>query len=80
MAPFYAVVQNLAGPDLRAFAAAIASLIINVIGLSAGPYLAGLLSDLLAPTVGIRSLGVSLNILNVTYVIGVGRQSPPMKE
>lgn len=71
VAPFYAVVQNLAGSDLRAFAAAIASLIINVIGLSAGPYLAGLLSDLLAPTFGIRSLGVSLNLLNVTYVIGV---------
>jgi MFS family permease len=71
VAPFYAVVQNLAGPELRAFAAAIASLIINVIGLSAGPYLAGLLSDVLAPTFGSRSLGVSLNMLNVTYVIGV---------
>ena len=46
-------------------------MIINVIGLSAGPYLAGFLSDLLAPTFGIRSLGVSLNILNLTYVIGV---------
>jgi len=71
VAPFYAAVQNLAGSDLRAFAAAIASMIINVIGLSAGPYLAGVLSDLLAPTFGIHSLGVSLNILNVTYVIGV---------
>ncbi len=71
VAPFYAVVQNLAGPQLRAFAAAVASLIINVIGLSAGPYLAGLLSDLLAPSFGIRSLGISLNILNVTFVIGV---------
>lgn len=70
VAPFYALVQNLAGPQLRAFAAAVASLIINVIGLSAGPYLAGLLSDLLAPSFGIRSLGISLNILNVTYVIG----------
>jgi MFS family permease len=71
VAPFYAAVQNLAGSDLRAFAAAIASMIINVIGLCAGPYLAGVLSDLLAPTFGIHSLGVSLNILNVTYVIGV---------
>lgn len=71
VAPFYAVVQNLAGPELRAFSAAIASLIINVIGLSAGPYLAGLFSDLLAPRFGIQSLGISLNILNVTFVIGV---------
>lgn len=71
VAPFYAVVQNLAGPDLRAFAAAVASLIINVVGLSAGPYVGGLLSDDLAPSFGAGSLGISMSLLTITYVIGV---------
>ncbi len=71
VAPFYAVVQNLAGPQLRALAAAVVSVISSVIGLSAGPYLAGVLSDLLVPRYGDRSLAVSLCLLNVTYVIGV---------
>lgn len=71
VAPLYAVVQNLAGSQLRALAAAVVSVIISVIGLSAGPYLAGLMSDLLIPYYGSRSLGISLCLLNVTYVIGI---------
>lgn len=71
IAPLYAVVQSLAGPQLRAFAAAVISVITSVIGLSAGPYVAGLLSDLLASHYGVRSLGISLCVLNVTYLIGV---------
>jgi len=71
VAPLYAVVQSLAGPDLRALAAAVASVITSVIGLSAGPYVAGLLSDLLAPRFGARSLGISLCLLNATYVMGI---------
>ena len=71
IAPMYAVVQSLAGPDLRALAAAVASVITSVIGLSAGPYVAGLLSDLLAPRFGVRSLGISLCLLNATYVMGI---------
>ena len=71
IAPMYAVVQSLAGPDLRALAAAVASVITSVVGLSAGPYVAGLLSDLLAPRFGARSLGISLCLLNATYVVGI---------
>ncbi len=71
VAPLYAVVQSLAGSNLRALAAAVASVITSVIGLSAGPYVAGLLSDLLAPRFGARSLGISLCLLNVTYVMGI---------
>lgn len=71
VAPMYAVVQSLAGPQLRALAAAVASVITSVIGLSAGPYVAGLMSDLLAPRYGTRSLGISLCLLNATYVIGI---------
>lgn len=71
VAPLYAVIQSLAGSNLRALAAAVASVITSVIGLSAGPYLAGLLSDLLAPRYGARSLGISLCLLNATYVMGI---------
>lgn len=71
VAPSYALVQSLAGPRQRAFAAAVFMLIVNVIGLSAGPYFGGLLSDLLSPLFGIHSLGIGLCVLNVTYVVGV---------
>lgn len=71
VAPSYALVQSLAGPQSRAFAAAVFMLIVNVVGLSAGPYLGGLLSDFLAPSFGARSLGLGLCVLNVTCVIGV---------
>ena len=50
--PYYALVQNLAPPQLRAFAAALFMFVLSVIGLGLGPLYLGFLSDLWAPKMG----------------------------
>lgn len=61
--PAYAAVQNLAGPQLRALAAAIFMMIINLFGVALGPVIPGVLSDVLAPHFGASSLMIGLCIL-----------------
>ena len=71
VAPSYAIVQNLAGPHMRAIAAAIFMMIVNIVGLGLGPYLTGVLSDYLTPTFGSRALAVSLCVITMTCAVGV---------
>lgn len=70
VAPSYALVQDLAGPYMRAIAAAIFMMIINIIGLGLGPYATGLLSDGLVAKFGESALAVSL--CAVTMTCGAG--------
>jgi MFS family permease len=70
-APSYALVQNLAGPQVRAIAAAIFMMIANIVGLGLGPYATGLLSDALKHRFGDSSLAISLCIVTATCGIGV---------
>ena len=58
--PTFALTQNLAPPRMRAQAAAILLLIINLIGLGMGPQFVGWLSDQLAPSYGNESIRYSL--------------------
>lgn len=58
--PTFALTQNLAPPRMRAQAAAILLLIINLIGLGFGPQFVGWLSDQLAASEGIESIRYSL--------------------
>jgi len=51
-----ATTHAIVGPRMRATASALLFLVINIIGLGAGPYTVGLVSDLLAPTLGSESL------------------------
>lgn len=51
-----ATTHALVGPRMRATASAILFLILNIIGLGAGPWVVGFLSDLLAPSMGAESL------------------------
>ena len=71
VAPSYALVQSLAGPALRAIAAAIFMMIVNIIGLGLGPFATGALSDHLTPRFGDSSLGLSLCAVSLTCLIGV---------
>ncbi|MFT4860977.1 MAG: putative MFS family arabinose efflux permease, partial [Pseudohongiellaceae bacterium] len=48
--------HGLVGLRMRATASAILFLILNIIGLGLGPFLVGMLSDYLAPTLGVDSL------------------------
>ena len=70
VAPAYAIVQNLAGSQIRAMAAAIFMMIVNIVGLGLGPYMTGLLSDALTTTWGERALAVSLCLVTMTCGIG----------
>src|SRR5690606_25116691 len=69
--PAYALVQNLAGPPLRALAAAVFMMIVNIVGLGLGPVVAGVLSDGLAPQFGGRSLMVALCVVSLTCLVAV---------
>lgn len=51
-----ATTHAIVGPRMRATASAVLFLILNIIGLGAGPYVVGVLSDLLAPSLGTESL------------------------
>ena len=51
-----ATTHAIVGPRMRATASAILFLIINIIGLGAGPWTVGFVSDLLAPSLGGESL------------------------
>jgi predicted MFS family arabinose efflux permease len=70
-APSYALVQNLAGPRMRAIAAAIFMMIVNIVGLGFGPYVTGLLSDALTPRFGAMALAVSLSAVTMTCALSV---------
>jgi len=67
LGPIYAVGQSLAPPHMRAFATAIILLFINVIGLTCGPFMVGLISDLLIEDFGALSLryAISFNFIGL---------------
>jgi MFS family permease len=67
--PAYALVQALAGAQLRALAAAVFMLIINIIGNGLGPTLTGLLSEQLRAALGPASLRASLCIMIMTCAL-----------
>jgi MFS family permease len=56
LGPTFAMTQALVPPRMRAQAAAVLLLILNLIGMGLGPQFVGLLSDLLAPRLGAESL------------------------
>jgi predicted MFS family arabinose efflux permease len=60
--PSYAATQNLVPPHMRALASAILLFFLNLIGLGAGPFVVGWLSDALAPTLGAESVRWALVI------------------
>ncbi|UZK70106.1 MFS transporter [Sphingomonas sp. S1-29] len=60
LGPTFALIQGLAPLRLRALWAAITLLVINLIGLGAGPTLVGVISDLLKPSFGEDSLRWSM--------------------
>ncbi|MDB5471505.1 MAG: hypothetical protein JWR84_3065 [Caulobacter sp.] len=61
--PVYPALQALAGPRMRAMSVALYLFLLNGVGQSLGPLLAGGISDLLKPSLGPASLQWSLLIL-----------------
>lgn len=59
-APFMSTTQGVVPLRMRAFAAAISTLLSSIIGLGLGPLIVGMLSDSLTPTYGIDALRYAL--------------------
>jgi len=67
LGPAFGTIQNLAPMRMRAMASALVLFILNIIGLGLGPFLVGVLSDLLKPSYGIESLRYAILIATVAY-------------
>ena len=63
--PSFAMTQGLAAPRMRAIAASILLFMQTIIGLTVGPWLVGLVSDYLMPSLGIDSLRWSLVLVQL---------------
>lgn len=67
--PVYAVGQSLATPNMRAIATAVIVFTINIIGLTCGPMIVGLMSDYLAPEYGVLSLRYAITLNFIGFII-----------
>lgn len=67
LGPAFGTIQNLAPQRMRALASAILLFILNIIGLGFGPFLVGVLSDLLVGPFGEESLRYAIIIATVAY-------------
>ncbi len=70
IAPIIAAAMSIAPPEKRGVASSLITLCGVLGGASLGPFLAGSLSDLLAPTFGIYSIGCALAVMPVFLLIG----------
>ncbi|XOV90612.1 MAG: spinster family MFS transporter [Pseudomonadota bacterium] len=67
LGPAFGTIQNLAPQRMRALASAILLFVLNIIGLGFGPFLVGVLSDLLTGPFGQESLRYSIIIATAAY-------------
>ena len=67
LGPSFGTIQNLAPMQMRALASAMLLFILNIIGLGFGPFLVGVLSDLLSGSFGEESLRWAILIATVAY-------------
>jgi len=65
LGPSQALMQTYAPAEMRSMVAALKMLAINLIGVSLGPLLVGIISDRLAPTAGPRSLAIALSCITL---------------
>ncbi|MBN1240202.1 MAG: MFS transporter [Gammaproteobacteria bacterium] len=70
--PSFAVAQSVATVRMRAVSTSVLLFIQTIIGLSIGPFLVGLFSDLLGPTAGDDSLRYALVIVGLANVWAAG--------
>ena len=68
--PVLAVAQALAKVRMRALAAALVALVANLIGGGFGPFIVGVSSDVLAPSLGPTSLRYALLVPTVVALLG----------
>ncbi|MCC6919156.1 MAG: MFS transporter [Alphaproteobacteria bacterium] len=71
LGPTFAMTQNLVGLRMRALASAILLFIINLVGMSIGPWLAGFLSDMFREEYGQHALRHALFLLAFLNIWGI---------
>ena len=71
MAPMVAITQRVMPLRMRAFSTALLYLVLNLIGPGAGPWVAGILSDVFASSYGVEAVRVSLSVTLWGAVFGV---------
>lgn len=69
LGPSIAITHSLVPAQMRAFASAVLFFVLNIIGLGLGPFVVGLLSDLLEPTFGQEAIRYAFLITMLTSVI-----------
>ena len=71
LGPCIAITHSLVPQNMRAFASAIFFLVLNLIGLGLGPLFVGIVSDMLAPALGVESLRWALASTMFISVIAI---------
>jgi MFS family permease len=71
MAPMVAITQRVMPLRMRAFSTALLYLVLNLIGPGAGPWVAGILSDVFTSAYGVEAVRVALSVTLVGAVFGV---------
>ena len=65
LGPSLALIQTYSPVEMRSLAAAVKMLCLNLVGLSLGPLIVGLISDVLEPTQGPRGLAIALSCVSL---------------
>lgn len=68
LGPSIAMTHGVVAPRMRAVASSILFFVLNLVGLGLGPFLTGIISDLLVPAFGEDSLRYALVIVVLVYV------------
>jgi len=72
LGPVIAISHSLVPQNMRAMTSAILFLVLNLVGLGAGPVVVGLISDALTPSLGQEALRYALAIASFTGIIAAG--------
>ena len=85
--PSFAVAQSVATVRMRAMSASVLLFIQTIIGMTAGPFLVGVMSDLFEPSAGVFSLRWAMAIIGVVnlwaalhYFLGARRYREDLAE
>ena len=70
--PLFALVMSIARVRMRAVAIAILLLSTSLLGLAVGPFVVGVLNDMLAPSLGVMAIRYSLLVIVVSALAGGG--------
>jgi len=68
LGPSIAIAHGLVPASMRSLTSAILFLVLNLIGLGFGPLVVGLISDVLAPALGVESLRWAMSIVLIVSV------------